>query len=173
MSSIEVTYYKNLERVVELYATGNRISDIQKITGIARAQIEEYLNAFRKHAQQDVVLRERAKEAVRVVDVHYNEIIRGMHNAVESADMNNDYKTKITGLKSIADVEAKRVELLQKAGLLSDDVIGDQVADMEKKQEILIQILKDVTGDCDRCKNEVAKRLSQVTGKIEGVVVGA
>lgn len=171
LQSTETAYYRNLETVVELYATGHRVSEIQQKTGFTRVQIEEYLATFRQYAQQDAVLRERAKEAVRVVDVHYSEIVRGMHDAVESADLNNDYKVKITGLKAIADVEAKRVELLQKAGLLSDDIMGDQLAEMEQKQAILIGILKDVTGNCDHCKIEVAKRLSKVTGNVEGVMV--
>lgn len=160
-----------MEEVVELYAKGHRVSDIQKISGATKAQIEQYLADFREYARQDPILRERAKEVVTVVDVHYSDIVRQMHEAISEADMNNDYKVKLSGLKGIADVEAKRVELLQKAGMLTDNAIGDQMAEMEQKQKLLVDILKEVTSKCDHCKMEVAKRLSKVTGKVEAVVV--
>jgi hypothetical protein len=172
MKEIElVEYYKNLETVVELYAQGFRVGDIHNKTGFSRLQIEDFLATFRQHAQQDPVIRERAKEVVRVVDVHYSEIVRAMHKAIEEADFSGDYKAKLTGLKGIADVEAKRVELLQKAGMLAENTIGDQIVDMEKKQKALIEILREVTGKCNHCKMEVSKRLSAVTGKVEAVII--
>lgn len=164
-------YYKNLESVVELYAQGYRIGDIHNKTGFSRAQVEDFLATFRQHAQQDPVIRERSKEVVRVVDVHYSEIVRKMHKAVEEADFGGDYKTKLSGLKNIADVEAKRVELLQKAGMLAENTIGDQLVEMEQKQKALVDILRDVTGKCNHCKMEVAKRLSAVTGRVEAVTI--
>lgn len=160
-----------MEEVVELYAKGRRVSDIQKQTGLTKAQIDKYLGDFRQYSLQDPILRERAREVVTVVDVHYSEIIRGMHSAVEEADLNNDYKVKITGLKSIAEVEAKRVELLQKAGMLTENSMGDQLAEMESKQQMLMDILREVSSKCDHCKMEVSRRLSRITGKTEAVVV--
>jgi hypothetical protein len=98
-------------------------------------------------------------------------IIRELWETMEQADLNNDFKLKATVLKSLADVEGKRVDLLQKAGLLDNQQIGDEVIEMEKKHEILIGILREVTSDCPHCKVEVARRLSSVTGKTETIVV--
>ena len=39
------------------------------------------------------------------------------------------------------------------------------------KQEVLVKILKEVTSTCPKCKLEVAKRLSQITGVVEAVVI--
>ena len=41
----------------------------------------------------------------------------------------------------------------------------------ERKQEILVSILRDVTANCDNCKWEVSRRLSEVTGKVEAVII--
>ena len=46
-----------------------------------------------------------------------------------------------------------------------------QVAEAERKQEVLVKILKEVTSTCPKCKLEVAKRLSQITGVVEAVVI--
>jgi hypothetical protein len=69
----------------------------------------------------------------------------------------------------IADVEQKRIDMLQKAGLLENNEMSAQLLETERKQEILMSILKEVTSECNHCKMEVAKRLSEVTGKVEPI----
>jgi hypothetical protein len=61
--------------------------------------------------------------------------------------------------------------MLQKAGLLENNELADQLLETERKQEILVEILKSVTVSCDTCKFEVARRLSEVTGRVEPVDV--
>jgi uncharacterized protein with PIN domain len=58
--------------------------------------------------------------------------------------------------------------MLQKAGLIENNEIADQIVETERKQEILVGILKEVIADCAHCRKEVSKRLSEVTGKAEG-----
>ena len=58
--------------------------------------------------------------------------------------------------------------MLQKAGLIEDSEIAQQIIETERKQEILVKILKEVVAECDHCKRDVAKRLEEVTGKAEG-----
>jgi hypothetical protein len=78
---------------------------------------------------------------------------------------------KTQALKLIADIEAKRIDMLNKAGVLENNSMADEILESERKQELLIGILRDVTSACDHCKFEVAKRLSQVTGQVEAVVI--
>jgi hypothetical protein len=98
-------------------------------------------------------------------------IINRAWETVEQADANDQLNIKAQTLKLIADVEGKRIDMLQKAGLLENSEIGDQLLETERKQEILVNILKSVTANCDHCKFEVARQLSEVTGKIEPVNV--
>jgi hypothetical protein len=58
--------------------------------------------------------------------------------------------------------------MLQKAGLIEDSEVAEQIIETERKQEILVKILKEVVSDCSHCKKEVFTRLEQVTGKAEG-----
>ena len=61
--------------------------------------------------------------------------------------------------------------MLNKAGVLESNSMADQIIETERKQEILVRILKDVTVSCEHCKWEVSKRLSEVTGRLEAVQV--
>jgi len=61
--------------------------------------------------------------------------------------------------------------MLQTVGVLENNEIASQIAETERKQEILVGILKEVTASCPKCKLDVAKRLSQITGIVESVVV--
>ena len=61
--------------------------------------------------------------------------------------------------------------MLQEVGLLDNAEIAGQIAETEKKQEILIKILKEVPATCPKCKLDVAKRLSQITGIVEPIIL--
>ena len=81
------------------------------------------------------------------------------------------FNVKANTLKLIADIETKRIGMLQQVGLLDNAELANQIAETEKKQEILVGILKEVTAGCPKCKLDVAKRLSQITGVVEPVVI--
>jgi small nuclear ribonucleoprotein (snRNP)-like protein len=162
---------EQMNKVVAAHLKGDNPTQIAKITGLKRAEVLEYIEEWRVVAQNNKTIQARATEALTSMDEHYNMIIRELWETMEQADLNNDFKLKATVLKSLADVEGKRVDLLQKAGLLDNQQIGDEVIEMEKKHEILIGILREVTSDCPHCKVEVARRLSSVTGKTETIVV--
>jgi hypothetical protein len=162
---------EQMNSVVAAHLKGDNATAIARQTGMKRAQVIEYIDEWKQLAQNNKTIQSRAYEALTGMDEHYSMIIRELWGVLEEADMNNDLKTKTAVLKNLADIEGKRVDLLQKAGLLDTTQIGDEVVAMEKKHEILISILREVTSDCPHCKVEVARRLSRVTGETETIVV--
>ena len=96
-------------------------------------------------------------------------LIKESWKTVEDADQAGQLGVKATALKLIADIETKRIGMLQSVGVLENNEIASQIAETERKQEILVKILKEVTSTCPKCKMDVAKRLSQITGVIESV----
>lgn len=162
---------EQMNTVVSQLLKGGNATDIAKQTGLKRAQVIEYIDEWKALAQNNKTIQSRAYEALTGMDEHYSMIIRELWGVLEEADMNNDLRTKTTVLKNLADIEGKRVDLLQKAGLLDTQQMGDEVIEMERKHEILISILREVTSDCPHCKVEVARRLSRVTGQTETIVV--
>lgn len=163
--------YTEMNKVVELHLKGENPTAIARQLSMQRKDVMSYLNEFKEIARNDDGLRDRSREIVHEFDQHQNLVVKRMWETVEQADMGNDFKTKGAILKNIADIEARRVDTLQKAGLLSDAGLADEMAEMEEKQEMLISILREVTSQCDHCKYEVAKRLAKITGQAQPIVV--
>lgn len=164
-------YYDDQGQVVLMHVKGHTVPEIVRLTGFSRKAVEKHLADFKDYAAQDKAIRSRAKDIVLSVDTHYADIIKNLYVNVEAANFNDDYKAAMTGLKMIADAESKRVELLSKAGLLADNSLGDMIAESEKKQAILVDILKEISRENPEIGRKIQKRLSEVTGKVEGVIV--
>lgn len=170
MSEIELAAsFDQMNSVVEELLKGKNPSQISKSLGITRAQVLDHIDTWRNLVSGDSKIRERAKEALAGADQHYSMIIEKAWETVDQADSNQQYNVKSSTLKMIADVEQKRIDMLQKAGLLENNELSSQLLETERKQELLVSILKEVTSECDHCKLEVSKRLSEVTGRVEPV----
>ena len=164
-------HYDRMNRVVEELLKGNNPTQIATLTGFKRSEVMEYIEEWKEVVRSDSGARERAKEAISGADQHYAMLIKEAWKTVEDADQSGQLNVKATSLKLIADIEGKRIGMLQEVGLLDNAELATQIADTERKQEILVKILKEVTATCPKCKLEVAKRLSQITGVVEPVVI--
>ena len=166
-------HFDRMNRVVEELLKGNNPSQIATVTGFKRAEVLEYIDQWKEVVRNDSGARDRAKEAISGADQHYAMLIKEAWKTVEDADQAGQLNTKATALKLIADIEGKRIGMLQEVGLLDNAELATQIAETERKQDILVKILKEVTASCPKCKMEVAKRLSQITGVVEPIVIDA
>jgi hypothetical protein len=174
MSDIELTHhFDRMNTVVSELLKGNNPTQIATITGFKRAEVVELIDEWKTVAHNDTAARDRAKEAISGADRHYAMLIKEAWKTVEDADTQGQLNVKSGALKLIADIEGKRIGMLQEVGLLDNAELATQIAETEKKQDILVKILKEVTATCPKCKMEVAKRLSQITGVVEPVIIDA
>ena len=164
-------HFDRMNKVVSELLKGNSPTQIATITGFQRKEVVELIDEWKEVVHNDTAARERAKEAISGADQHYAMLIKEAWKTVEDADQAGQLNVKATALKLIADIEGKRIGMLQEVGLLDNAEIASQVAETERKQELLVKILKEVTAQCPKCKMEVAKRLSQITGVVEPVVI--
>ena len=164
-------HFDRMNRVVEELLKGNNPTQIATLTGFKRADVIGYIDEWKEVVKSDSGARERAKQAISGADQHYAMLIKEAWKTVEDADQAGQLNVKATSLKLIADIEGKRIGMLQEVGLLDNAELATQLAETERKQEILVKILKEVTASCPKCKLEVAKRLSQITGIVEPVVI--
>ena len=172
MSDLEpIDHFDQMNKVVEHLLMGSNPTDIARELGMKRVQVLDFIDEWKSLVRSDSGVRERAKEALAGADQHYAMIINRSWETVEQADSNQQYNIKTQALKLIADTEQKRMDMLHKAGVLEDNELANEVLEMERKQEILVKILKEVTADCDKCRVEVARRLSQVTNRAEEIRV--
>lgn len=172
MSEIELAdHFDRMNKVVEELLKGNNPTQIATITGFSRKDVLELISDWKSVVHNDNSARDRAKEAVSGADQHYAMLIKEAWRTVEDADQAGQLNVKANALKLIADIESKRIGMLQQIGLLDNAEMATQIAETERKQEILVKILKEVTSSCPKCKMDVAKRLSQITGVVEAIVV--
>jgi biotin synthase-related radical SAM superfamily protein len=172
MTELEpAVHFDRMNKVVEELLKGNTPTQIATATGFKRAEVVELIDEWKQVVHNDVSLRGRAKEAISGADQHYAMLIKEAWKTVEDADTQGQLNVKAGALKLIADIETKRITMLQAVGVLENNEIASQIAETERKQEILVGILKEVTAGCPKCKLDVAKRLSQITGIVESVVV--
>lgn len=172
MSSIEpAVHFDRMNKVVEELLKGNSASQIATLTGYSRKEVLEFIDEWKSVVHNDSNIRDRAREAISGADQHYAMLIKEAWKTVEDADTQGQLNVKAAALKLIADIETKRIGMLQSVGVLENNQIASQIAETERKQEVLVGILKEVTASCPKCKLEVAKRLSQITGIVEAVVI--
>jgi uncharacterized protein with PIN domain len=172
MSEIEpAVHFDRMNKVVEELLKGNSASQIATTTGFSRKEVLEFIDEWKSVVHNDNSLRDRAKEAISGADQHYAMLIKEAWKTVEDADTQGQLNVKAGALKLIADIETKRIAMLQSVGVLENNEIASQIAEAERKQEILVKILKEVTSSCPKCKMDVAKRLSQVTGIVEPIFI--
>lgn len=172
MSEIELAdHFDRMNVVVSELLKGNNPTQIATLTGFKRAEVVELIDEWKSVVHNDTAARDRAKEAISGADQHYAMLIKEAWKTVEDADQAGQLSVKSGALKLIADIEGKRIGMLQEVGVLENNELASQIAEAERKQEVLVKILKEVTSTCPKCKMEVAKRLSQITGIVESVII--
>lgn len=163
-----VNHLDLVNKVASEYLKGLDASEISKSLNIPRVKVTELLTDWRVMAANNQAIHARAKEALAGADQHFSSLIKKAYEVIDSADTTANLTAKTTSIKLIADIESKRLEMLQKAGLLDNQELADELLETERKQEILISILKEVTSSCESCRPKVLTKLSQVN---EGGVV--
>ncbi len=163
-----VNHLDLVNKVASEYLKGLDASEISKSLDIPRTKVTELLTDWRVMAANNQAIHARAKEALAGADQHFSSLIKKAYEVIDSADTTANLTAKTTSIKLIADIESKRLEMLQKAGLLDNQELADELLETERKQEILIGILKEVTSSCESCRPKVLTKLSQVN---EGGVV--
>lgn len=173
----DAVYYERLNTVAEMTLTGSSVAEIARELGVTRKKAQDLQNEWKQSAVVAHETRDRALDALNVMDEHYNKLIKQSYSALEQ--MEDDLQLngttpqriaqKLNGIKLVADLEAKRLDALQKAGLLDNAEMGDHVAQMEEKVGIMVSILRNDL--CPVCKKNVAQKLQKVTQQVEAVVV--
>ncbi len=164
-------HFDRMNKVVEELLKGSTPTQIATTTGLKRAEVLEHIDEWKEVVRNDSSSRDKAKEAISAADQHYAILIREAHDLAKEAKMQGQLNAQGTALKLASDIRTKQVAMLQDVGLLENNELASQVAESERKQEVIVRILKEVTASCPKCKMEVAKRLSQITGIVEPIEI--
>ena len=159
-----------MNQVVEEYLKGIEPTQISKQLSMARTKVVEYINEWKVLASDNSIIRSRAKEALAGADLHYNKLIQKAYEVIDDATTTANLNAKTAGIKLVMDLEKTRIDMLQKAGLLENKELAEEMVEIERKQDILVNILKDIATEHPDIRDKIMRRLSDVSSKEQEVV---
>jgi hypothetical protein len=166
----EAEPYKQMEDVAKQIMKGHSELKVARDLGLKVTEVKALWGQYKDLLHNSLAV-DAARDQLNVMVEQYNDLTAKLYRNLEDLETLN-YDDKIsaqvnTTTRNIGDLLAKRVDLLQKAGVLEGTDLGAELAEMEEKQAILIDILRNDL--CEKCQATVARRLKEVTGQVEAV----
>ena len=166
-----VQHLDEVNTVVSEYLKGNDPTKISKDLDIPRTRVVAHINEWKVMASANDAIRARAKDALAGMDAHYSKLITKAYEVIDEASLNNNLTAKTAAIKLVVDIEKARIEMLQKAGLLENKELAEEMLEIEKKQDILVNILRDIASTHPEVRDLILQRLSSVAKEGEVITV--
>lgn len=166
-----VNHLDQVNRVVGEYLKGSDPTKISKELAIPRQKVVAYLEEWKSLAADNAAIRARAKEALVVADTHYSKLIEKAYEVIDEATTTANLPAKTAAIKLVMDLESKRIDMLQKAGLLENKELAEEMIEIERRQEVLVGILKDIASEYPQIRDEIMRRLSSISKEKEVITV--
>ena len=166
-----IEHLDEINKVVEEYLKGSDPTKISKDLNLPRTRVVAHLNEWKVMVSANDAIRSRAKEALAAADAHYGKLISKAYEVIDEATMNNNLGAKTAGIKLVLDIEAKRIEMLQKAGLLENKELAEEMVEIERRQEVLVNILKDIAKDHPQVRDLIMQKLSDISKSDEVITI--
>lgn len=174
MSNTEVEIIKHLDevnQVVEEYLKGNDPTVISKTLSLPRTRVVAHLNEWKTMASANDAIRARAKDALVGADAHYTQLIKQAYEVIDEASTTANLTAKTAAIKLVMDIEGRRIDMLQKAGLLENKELAEEMVEIEKRQDILVGILRDVASEHPQVRDLIMQRLSAIAREGEVITI--
>lgn len=166
-----VAHLDEVNKVVEKYLQGNEPTQISKELAIPRQKVVALIEEWRSLAADNAIIRARAKEALAGADAHYNKLIQKAYEVMDDATTTANLGAKNASIKLVMDIEKTRIDMLQKAGLLENKELAEEMLEIERKQEVLVNILKDIATEHPEVRDKIMRRLSEVAKEREVITI--
>lgn len=166
-----VKHLDQVNTVVEEYLKGNDPTKISKQLALPRTRVVELINEWKVMASANDAIRARAKDALAGMDAHYSKLILKAYEVIDDATTIANLGAKTAGIKLVMDIEKARIEMLQKAGLLENKELAEEMIEIEKRQEVLVGILRDIASEHPEVRDLIMQRLSQVAKEGEVITI--
>ena len=115
-----INHLDEVNNVVTEYLKGSDPTKISKELNIPRTRVVAHLDEWKESASNNSAIRARAKDALAGADAHYSKLISKSYEVIDEASMTNNLSAKTAAIKLVMDIESKRIDMLQKAGLLEN-----------------------------------------------------
>jgi hypothetical protein len=158
-------------KVVTEYLKGQDPTKISKDLDMPRTRVVALINEWKVMASANDAIRARAKEALAGADTHYSKLITKAYEVIDESSLTNNLGAKTQAIKLVMDIEKSRIEMLQKAGLLENKELAEEMVEIERKQEVLIGILRDVASEHPEIRDLIMHRLSSIAKEGEVITI--
>ena len=166
-----IEHLDEVNKVVTEYLKGQDPTKISKELDIPRTRVVSLINEWKVMASANDAIRARAKEALAGADTHYTKLITKAYEVIDESSMTNNLSAKTQAIKLVMDIEKSRIEMLQKAGLLENKELAEEMVQIEKRQEVLVEILRDIASTHPEVRDLIMKRLSQIAKEGEVITI--
>ncbi len=166
-----ISHLDQVNKVVGEYLKGSDPTKISKELAIPRQKVVAYLDEWKAMAADNAAIRARAKEALVVADTHYSKLIEKAYEVIDEATTVANLGAKTAAIKLVMDLESRRIDMLQKAGLLENKELAEEMIEIEQRQQVLIGILKDIASEHPEVRDKIMKRLSAATRPGETITI--
>lgn len=160
-----------VNQVVEEYLKGNDPTKISKELDIPRVRVVALINEWKVLASANDAIRARAKDALAGMDAHYSKLISKAYEVIDEASLGNNLSAKTQGIKLVVDIEKARIEMLQKAGLLENKELAEEMVEVERRQQVLVEILRDIASEHPEVRDKIMRRLADVAKENEVITI--
>lgn len=163
-----LAHLDTVNQVAAEYLKGKDENDIARETGLTRYMVRKHIDEWRGMAANSDAVQARAREALAISDRHFTQLIGEAYKLIEDAtdsevddsiSMNQALTHRLASLRFVADLEQRRLDMLHKAGLLENRELAEQLLEQERKQKMVMDVIKDVVGGCSRCRPLVLDKL--------------
>ena len=166
-----IQHLDEVNQVVTEYLKGNDPTVISKELDIPRTRVVSLINEWKVMASANDAIRARAKEALVGADTHYTKLITKAYEVIDESSMTNNLSAKTQAIKLVMDIEKSRIEMLQKAGLLENKELAEEMVEIERRQEVLVEILRDIASTHPEVRDLIMRRLSQIAKEGEVITI--
>jgi hypothetical protein len=166
-----INHLDQVNKVVEKYLAGTNETQISKELAMPRQKVVAYINEWRAMAADNAAIRARAKEALVGADTHYTKLIQKAYEVIDDAGTTANLSAKTAAIKLVMDLEKTRIDMLQKAGLLENKELAEEMMEIERKQDLIVGLLRDIASEHPQIRDEIMRRLSQIAKEGEVITV--
>jgi len=166
-----IEHLDEVNKVVTEYLKGQDPTKISKELEIPRTRVVALINEWKVMASANDAIRARAKEALAGADTHYSKLITRAYEVIDESSMTNNLSAKTQAIKLVMDIEKSRIEMLQKAGLLENKELAEEMVEIERRQEVLVEILRDIASTHPEVRDLIMRRLSQIAKEGEVITI--
>jgi len=166
-----IQHLDEVNKVVAEYLKGQDPTKISKELDIPRVRVVALINEWKVMASANDAIRARAKEALAAADTHYSKLISKSYEVIDEASMTNNLSAKTQAIKLVMDIEKSRIEMLQKAGLLENKELAEEMVQIERRQDVLVEILRDIAASHPEVRDLIMHRLSEIAKEGEVITI--